>query len=257
VHRCKIYGIIMSMTTPSNEFIMNLGPEEDDQVLPSASEVEVQLPPPPPPVQGLAEFVAESPVVAETAVTSVPAETIETVDMELARRKYIEEGKRQTLQRYEIQESRRAPRIQIDQRVVLMGWITAVAIAFLSSAIVSFNGITSVAVFVGLSQAWMAPLFFFFIELMYLLFLVAYLVLASRTDDEGKPERTRGAITGMIFFAGVAIAANGFHTLDFWQWDFAEPRAWAGVVLSISAPLAIISISKMASKIAFAQSVKV
>lgn len=153
-------------------------------------------------------------------------------------------------ERYEKQESKRAPRIQVDQVITLNSWLIGVMIAFVASAIVSFNGITAVAVFVGLSAGWMAFLFFFFIELMYLLFLVAYLLLESRDG-----ENSRGALAGMIFFAGVAVLANAFHTFDFWQWAFDEPRAWAGVVLSVSAPIAIISASKMASRVIFAKNV--
>jgi len=238
------------MTTPRNEVFMSLGPEEEDISI-SAPSPSPAPPAPPAPTQGMAEIVPPTPAV------EVEDPEIETVDMKLARRKYVEQGKRQTLERYEIQESKRAPRIQIDQRIVLLSWITSVAIAFLTSAIVSFNGITSVAVFVGLSQAWMANLFFFFIEIMYLLFLVAYLILSSRTSINGQREKTWGAILGMVFFAGVAVLANAFHTFDYWEWDFTQPRAWAGVVLSISAPLAIISISKMASKIAFAGPVEI
>jgi hypothetical protein len=156
---------------------------------------------------------------------------------------------------YAIQESKRAPKIQVDQNVVLLTWLIAVGIAFISSAIVSFNGITSVAEFVGLSASWMASLFFFFIELMYLIFLVAYLVLASRVDDDGKPEKTGGALWGMISFAAIAVAANAFHTLDFWDWDLTEPRMWAGIVLSVAAPIAIISASKMASRVVFARAI--
>jgi hypothetical protein len=160
------------------------------------------------------------------------------------------------LQNYERQESRRAPKVQIDQRLVLWSWIIGIGIAFLASAIVSFNGITSVAYFVGLSQDWMAGLFFFFIELMYLLFLIAYLVLASRVDEDGKQEKTWGAIMGMIAFGGLAVLANGFHTFDYWNWDWVEPRMWAGIILSISAPIAIISASKMASRVVFAKAIK-
>ena len=160
------------------------------------------------------------------------------------------------LQNYDRQESRRAPKVQIDQRIVLWTWIIGIGIAFLASAIVSFNGITSVAFFVGLSQDWMAGLFFFFIELMYLLFLVAYLVLASRVDDNGKQEKTWGAIMGMVAFGGLAVLANGFHTFDYWNWDWLEPRMWAGIILSISAPIAIISASKMASRVVFARAIK-
>lgn len=158
--------------------------------------------------------------------------------------------------RYEQQEAKRAPKIQVDQSVILLSWIIAVGIAFISSAIVSFNGITAVATFVGLSGEWMSGLFFFFIELMYLVFLVAYLVLASRVDDDGKPEKTWGAMAGMISFGGIAVLANGFHTLDFWAWDISNPQVWAGVVLSVAAPIAIISASKMASRVVFARALK-
>jgi len=157
---------------------------------------------------------------------------------------------------YERQEAKRAPKVQIDQKLILWTWILGIGIAFLSSAIVSFNGITSVALFVGLSQTWMAGLFFFFIELMYLLYLIAYLVLGSRVDEDGTPEKTRGALWGMIAFGGIAVLANAFHTLDFWEFDWLSPQMWAGVVLSISAPIAIISASKMASRVVFAKAIK-
>lgn len=157
---------------------------------------------------------------------------------------------------YEKQELKRAPKVQIDQKLVLWSWILGIGIAFISSAIVSFNGITAVAQFVGLSQAWMGSLFFFFIELMYLLYLIAYLVLGSRVDEEGTPEKTSGALWGMISFGGIAVLANAFHTLDFWQFNWFSPQMWAGVVLSISAPIAIISASKMASRVVFAKAIR-
>ena len=165
----------------------------------------------------------------------------------------VEDTKRQ---RYELQESKRAPKIQVDQKIILWSWLIGIGFAFISSAIVSFNGITAVAQFVGLSQSWMAGLFFFFIELMYLLFLVAYLVLASRMNESGQPEKTLGAIIGMIMFGGIAVLANAFHTFDFWEWNYLEPRMWAGTVLSIAAPIAIIAASKMASRVVFAKAIK-
>jgi hypothetical protein len=156
---------------------------------------------------------------------------------------------------YEKQEAKRAPKLQIDQKLVLWSWVVGIGVAFISSAIVSFNGITSVAAFVGLSQDWMAGLFFFFIELMYLLYLIAYLVLGSRLDQDGNPEKTNGALWGMISFGAIAVLANAFHTLDFWNFDWLSPQMWAGVVLSISAPVAIISASKMASRVVFAKAI--
>jgi hypothetical protein len=158
---------------------------------------------------------------------------------------------------YEKQEAKRAPKVQIDQKLVLWAWIIGIGVAFISSAIVSFNGITSVAFFVGLSQDWMAGLFFFFIELMYLLYLIAYLVLGSRISEDGTPEKTNGALWGMIAFGGIAVIANAFHTLDFWNFDWLSPQMWAGVILSISAPIAIIAASKMASRVVFAKAITI
>jgi hypothetical protein len=160
------------------------------------------------------------------------------------------------LEMYAKQESKRAAKVQVDQRLVLWAWILGIGVAFVSSAIVSFNGITSVAFFVGLSQDWMAGLFFFFVEIMYLLFLVAYLVLSSRIDENGKPEKTWGSIAGMIAFGGIAVLANAFHTLDYWEFAWLSPQMWAGLVLSISAPIAIIAASKMASRVVFAKAIK-
>jgi hypothetical protein len=157
---------------------------------------------------------------------------------------------------YEAQEKKRAKKIQIDQSIVLWSWLIGIGVAFLASAVVSFNGINAVAVFVGLSASWMSSLFFFFIEIMYLLFLIAYLILASRVDNDGKPEKTTGALSGMIAFGGIAVLANAFHTFDFWQWAWTEPRMWAGIVLSVAAPIAIISASKMASRVVFAKAIK-
>lgn len=157
---------------------------------------------------------------------------------------------------YEKQESKRAPKVQIDQKLILWSWIVGIMVAFISSGIVSFNGITAVAQFVGLSQTWMGGLFFFFIELMYLLYLIAYLVLGSRVDEDGEPEKTRGALMGMIAFGGIAVFANAFHTLDFWSFNWTNPQMWAGIILSVSAPIAIISASKMASRVVFAKAIR-
>jgi magnesium-transporting ATPase (P-type) len=157
---------------------------------------------------------------------------------------------------YNRQESRRAPKVQVDQGIVLWTWIVGIVVAFAASAVVSFNGITAVAQYVGLAAPWMATLFFFFIELMYVLFLIAYLVLQSRVDEEGNPERSTGAFWGMFMFGAIAVIANGFHTLDFWKYTWTNPQMWAGVVLSIAAPVAIISASKMASRVVFAKAIR-
>ena len=202
--------------------------------------------------------------IKETPIVEAPIEVINVVEdaAELnpkspRSKPAAQIAKEQQQSRYQQQESKRAPKVQIDQSVVLWIWVVGILVAFVTSAIVSFNGITAVAEFVGLSAPWMGGLFFFFIELMYLLFLMAYLILASRLDEEGKKEKTLGAIVGMFAFGAVAVLANGFHTIDFWEYNLLEPRMWAGLVLSMAAPLAIISASKMASRVVFAKAVSV
>jgi hypothetical protein len=196
----------------------------------------------------------ESVLVAEEAPVKQPAPRTRKKSVTQTVRTNIKDSKSLM---YEKQEAKRAPKVQIDQKMVLWSWILGIGIAFISSAIVSFNGITSVALFVGLSQDWMAGLFFFFIELMYLLYLIAYLVLGSRVDEDGTPEKTNGALWGMIAFGGIAVLANAFHTLDFWNFEWLSPQMWAGLVLSISAPIAIIAASKMASRVVFARSIRI
>lgn len=197
--------------------------------------------------------IAESPTKLEEAMVEVKERKARVKSVTKAVKDNIQDKKSLM---YEKQESKRAPKVQIDQRIILWSWIVGIMTAFVSSGIVSFNGITSVATFVGLSQAWMAGLFFFFIELMYLLYLIAYLVLASRVDEDGNPEKTTGALVGMVAFGGIAVFANAFHTLDFWSWDWTNPQMWAGVVLSVAAPIAIISASKMASRVVFAKAIR-
>jgi hypothetical protein len=60
----------------------------------------------------------------------------------------------------------------------------------------------------------------------------------------------------MIAFGGIAVLANAFHTLDFWEYAWTSPQMWAGVILSVSAPIAIIAASKMASRVVFAKAIR-
>jgi len=173
-------------------------------------------------------------------------------DKELA----LKKAEAARLARFDAQEGKRAPRLQVDQTKVMTAWLVTIGVGFLTSAVISFNGITAISAYVGLSAQWMQYLFFFFVELMYLIFLVAYLVLSSRIDEvTGMPEKTLVVQVWMYLFAGIAIASNGFHTLDFWEFAYTEPRLWAGFVLSVAAPLAIISASKLASRVIFARAV--
>lgn len=174
-------------------------------------------------------------------------------DAERAQKRSIHAKK---LERYEKQESKRAEPIQPDQRGVLIVALTIAAIALVASGVISYNGITSVAQFVGLGADWQASMFFAFVEMLIVLFTVLYLVLGSRPRDDGKPEKARIEFAGLVTFSAIAIYGNLIHTLDFHDFVLDSIETWTGVVLSVSAPIAVIWVTKSASRVLFARPVR-
>jgi hypothetical protein len=66
----------------------------------------------------------------------VPEETKPTKSRKKTAAMAKAEERNTKLQRYALQESKRAPKIQVDQKIVLLTWLVAVGIAFISSAVV-------------------------------------------------------------------------------------------------------------------------
>lgn len=144
-------------------------------------------------------------------------------------------------------ESKRAKPIMFDQQVTLWVWLGGLAIGFLIAAMFSYNGITDVAALIGLGAPWLQGLYFGTVELMYLLFLAAYLFKESRGEDG------RGPLIGTFYFGGVALLANAYHTFKFHDWAWSSADMWAGVVLSVTPTIAVIAASKMAASVVFAR----
>lgn len=153
-------------------------------------------------------------------------------------------------ERYEAQEKRRAPRFQIDQRGTLYTNLGIAIVALITSGIISFNGITSIAPLIGLTFDWQAFLLFGFIEALIVYFTLNYLVRSSRPDDKGY-----GDFAGLIVFSAIAVAGNFWHTASFHDWSLTADM-WAGIVLSVTAPVSVIWIMKSASSTLFAKSVR-
>jgi hypothetical protein len=193
-----------------------------------------------------------SPAVTETAQPKKrrrrPTETVRASRV----KELGEKLERQRLSRYEEQERGRAPRLQIDTVTMQWVWLAGLAVAFVTAAVVSFDGITAVAAYMKLTQDWMPYLVFFFVELSYLLFLVAYLNLSSLPEEE-RGGNLRGVTFGMYAFASIAIVANPFKVLVAWDYAWAEPPMYAGMVLSTMAPVAILVLSKLAARVVFAR----
>ena len=152
--------------------------------------------------------------------------------------------------KYAAQESKRAERIQVDQKPVLYVWLVGICVGFAAAATMSFDGISSEAAKIGLSQEWMQYFTFFVVEFLYLMFLLAYLILDSRG------EKTVGVQVGMWFFASIGVYANGVDSLNHNNWNLSSIDTWTGLILGIAPPIAIIVIGKQASRVLFAKSIK-
>lgn len=156
----------------------------------------------------------------------------------------------QVAERYRVQEAKRAVRIQVDQKGTLVVNLVIASVALVTSGIISFNGITSIAPLIGLTFGWQAYLLFGFIEALILYFTLNFLVRSSREDDGGF-----GDFAGLITFSALAVAGNFWHTATFHEWS-GTPDMWAGVVLSVTAPVAVIWVAKSSSSTLFAKSIK-
>jgi hypothetical protein len=173
-------------------------------------------------------------------------------DAERARTRTERERK---IARYEKQESKRTEPIQPDQRGPLVVTLILAGIAMVTSGIISYNGITSVAQFVGLSETWMAGLFFGFIELLIVVFTMLYLIYGSRVNEDGNPVNAAFEFIGMITFSALAVYGNLIHTLEFHDYAL-NTESVTGVALSVAAPIAVVWLTKSASRVLFARPVR-
>lgn len=149
--------------------------------------------------------------------------------------------------RYEAQESKRATRVQVDQNAVLWAILALVGLTFLATAVWVANQTFAVAQFAGLPHEAMGWLAFAGIEIAVLWSLAFYLVLRSRGEEAS-------AWFGvMLTYSGVTVATSVFHTLESWQFEWWEPRMWAGVALAAAVPLSFVLSVKGLSRVVFAR----
>jgi hypothetical protein len=180
---------------------------------------------------------------------------VEARSVEAEARQLQAEAHQLKMKRYKRQESKRADLVQIDQNVVLYSLIGISAVVFVTSGVISFNGMTSVAEFVGSLPGWEWIRYMFFggVEVAIIGFLGLYLLAGSREDADPKSVKLNFGV--MVGLSMIAVFANMFHTFDFWKWNWVEPRMYAGVVLSTVIPLSFIFISKQLSDVVFAKAI--
>lgn len=138
----------------------------------------------------------------------------------------------------------RSPRINPDAIPVLATAVALVTLLMVSSFAVSFSGIYTVSAWTGLPVflQWLPALF---IDAAILAYTISLVVFKARGESVWR------TLTGLSSFAGVSVIANIAHTLAFWDGSLVDFRAWVGVLITASAPVAVLLASEEITRLAF------
>ena len=136
-------------------------------------------------------------------------------------------------------------RINPDSRGTLWMALILVFMLMLSSFVVSFSGIWDVSQYTGLPAViqWVPAVF---IDAAILAYTISLFVFKARGES------TWRTIAWLLAFAGISVAANISHTLDYLQQTGVNDwRVWIGVAITASAPIAVLAASEEISRLAF------
>lgn len=138
----------------------------------------------------------------------------------------------------------KSARINPDAIPVLATAVALVGILMISSFVVSFSGIYDASEWTGLPEyfRWLPALF---IDAAILAYTIALIVFKARGES------TWRTLIGLIGFASISVIANIAHTLSYWQGEFTDFRAWIGVAITASAPIAVLLASEEITRLAF------
>jgi hypothetical protein len=137
-------------------------------------------------------------------------------------------------------------RLNPDSVAVLATAVALVSLLMIASFVVSFSGIYDVSAWTGLPVylQWLPALF---IDAAILAYTIALIVFKARGESTWK------TTLGLIGFAGMSVVANITHTLSFWDGNLVDYRAWMGVAITASAPIAVLLASEEITRLAFAK----
>lgn len=138
-------------------------------------------------------------------------------------------------------------RINPDAIPVLAVAVGLVSILMVSSFAVSFSGIYEVSAWTGIPQIiqWLPALF---IDAAILAYTISLIVFKARGESVWR------TLAGLAGFASVSVVANIAHTLNFWGGSLTDFRAWVGVLITASAPVAVLLASEEITRLAFEKS---
>jgi hypothetical protein len=144
-------------------------------------------------------------------------------------------------------KAKKSSRINPDARPVLYTAVALVSLLMVSSFAVSFTGIYEVSAWTGLPVIlqWLPALF---IDAAILAYTIALIVFKARGESVWK------TLAGLTGFAAISVIANVSHTLAFWGGSLTDYRAWIGVLITASAPVAVLLASEEITRLAFEKS---
>jgi len=189
--------------------------------------------PPPPPANGYANIV-ESEARTEALPLPTPPEPVQSFTGLTAPRIGSRGGKQSA-----------EARINPDSRGTLWLALILVFVLMVSSFVVSFSGIWDISQYTGLPAAiqWVPAMF---IDAAILAYTISLFVFKARGES------TWRTIAWLLGFAGISVAANVSHTLDYLQQSGVNDwRIWIGVAITASAPIAVLAASEEISRLAF------
>jgi len=137
-------------------------------------------------------------------------------------------------------------RINPDAIPVLATAVGLVSVLMVTSFAVSFTGIYEVSAWTGLPAfiQWLPAVF---IDAAILAYTISLIVFKARGESVWR------TLLGLSGFAFVSVVANISHTLSFWDGSLADFRAWVGVLITASAPIAVLLASEEITRLAFEQ----
>ena len=151
-------------------------------------------------------------------------------------------------ERFLEQEERRATRLLPDTNGSLVIALLLATIALLTSFVVSYFTLVSVASWMRLPWDGLDFIVPGFIEVMILFGTYDYIITRSRGNNGIVP------MASMILFSLLAVVGNASHTISEWQADGEVPWfGWIGVTMSAFVPFVVVYISKRLSTLVFVE----
>ncbi len=135
-------------------------------------------------------------------------------------------------------------RLNLDSLFVLILTVVIVFALMVTSFIASFTAIIDVAKYTGLPTDWLW-VFPVFIDMAILAYTLSLFIFTHRGESRWR------TLLGLFGFALLSIAANVAHTVSFWDGNVANYQAWIGIILTASAPVAVLLASEEIGRLAF------